>query len=205
LINNKTFREFRTDDEAIEWAMHYFGTWVKDIQANKNNEDENSIASLLYGYTGCMNILYNKYLRGYNVFDEEEIEEYSKNTKIIAKEISKLELQENIIVYRYTHKNLFKLLFESSKPMIGKTFTDKGFMSTTLVADLLKKFAKEHRYNCVLKLYLPKGTKGAYISFKNSLLNEQEFLLPPNSKFILIRKYFSLKYGRVYECKLVSQ
>jgi len=66
-------------------------------------------------------------------------------------------------------------------------------MSTTLVLGLLKEFAKKHRYNCVLKLYLPKGTKEAYIRFNNSILNEHEFLIPPNLTFRLIMKHFSLK------------
>jgi len=70
-----------------------------------------------------------------------------------------------------------------------------------LVPSLLKEFAKKHKYNCILKLYLPKGTKGAYIRFSNCVLNECEFLLPPNSKFILVRKHISLKYRMVYECE----
>ncbi|WMJ81460.1 ADP-ribosyltransferase [Clostridium sp. MB40-C1] len=206
MLNRKIFREFHTDKEAYEWAMDYFGSWIKDIQSNKDNDDENDIAHLLYDYTGNMNIIYNEFLRDCNRFNNEEIKEYSRNIVIIAKGISKFALEENIIVYRYTHKNLFRQLFDDSKLKIGKTFTDKGFMSTTLVQDLLKEFAKNHRYNCVLKLYLPKGTKGAYIKFDNSLLNEHEFLLPPNTTFKLLRRKFSIKYFMwVYECKLVSQ
>lgn len=186
--------------------MHYFGSWIKDIQLDKGNYNENNIANLIYDYAGSMNIPYNQFLRGYNGFDEEQIEKYSKDTVIISKEICKFALQENILVYRYTHENLFRQLFESSKPKRGEIFTDKGFMSTTLVANLLKEFAKNHRYNCILKLYLPKGTKGAYIGFDNSLLNEHEFLLPPNTIFKLVRKYFDFKYRRVcYECELVRQ
>lgn len=201
LINRKIFREFHTDKEASQWAIDYFGSWIKGIEDDKGN-----IGKLIYNYSGGMNILYNDFLRGYNRIEKEQIPEYSRNISIMAKEISKFSLEENIIVYRYTHKVLFRKLFESSKPKIGKTFTEKGFMSTTLVADLLRQFAKEHKYNCILKLYLPKGTKGAYISGGKIKLHEQEFVLPPNATFKLIRKNFSFKYFMcIYECELVSQ
>lgn len=204
MVNKDIFREFHSSQEADEWAIHNFGQWIKDIRAS-NKLDRNSVAYLLYAYSGNMNIIYNRFLRGFKDFDENESKEYSKDIAIIAKEISKFELQDNIIVYRYTNRKWFGYLFQGLKPRVGKMFTDKGFMSTTLVPQLLKEFAKNHRYNCILKLYLPKGTKGAYLKFDNSILNEQEFLLPLNSTFRLIRKRLSLKYVMVYECELISQ
>lgn len=203
--NKNTFCEFDSSQDVDEWAAHNFGQWIKEIRSGKDNIDTNNIGYLLYAYSGSMNIIYNRLLRGSKDFDENEIEEYSRNIAIITEEISKLELPENIIAYRYTNRKWFSNLFESSKPRVGEIFTDKGFMSTTLVSELLKEFAKEHRYNCILKLYLPKGTKGAYLKFDNSILNEQEFLLPPNSTFRLIRKHLSFRYGLVYICELISQ
>jgi len=114
--------------------------------------------------------------------------------KIIDNEISKINLKENIIVWRYTHKKLFKLIFENHKIKVGYTFTDKAFIDTTLVADLLNSFAFDHKYNCLLKLYLPKGTKGTYVDFydKYSILNECEFLLLINKAFMLKKKVLAL-------------
>lgn len=198
------YKEFHTSQEAHDWGMHYFGEWIRDLQLSKDKA-ANNVACLLSGYAGNMNTIYNRYLRGFADFDEEEIEKYSKDIAIIADELRKFSLQEDIIVYRYTNKTLFRLLFDSSRPKIGKEFIDKGFMSTTLVRDLLKDFAQKRHYNCVLKLYLPKGTKGAYIKCDDSFLDEQEFLLPPNSKFKLIRKYFNMNFFTVYECELVNQ
>lgn len=205
LINKKSFREFQNELEASEWALKYYERWIREIQIDKGNLDPNSIAYLLYVYSGNMNVVYNNFLRGVSEYTKSEIEEYTKGIDTIKKEISKFELQENIVVYRYTHTKLFRFLFENFKTKKGKQFTDKGFMSTTLVPELLKSFAKNHRYNCVLKLYLPKGTKGVYIKFDESILNEQEFLLPPNSTFTLLKRRFSFKYGMVYECILEHQ
>ena len=152
-----------------------------------------------------MNVVYNNLLRGFDDFNYGEKKIYSKQIGILIEEINKHELPEDIVVYRYTHKRLFRYLFKDLKVKVGNIFIDKGFMSTTLVPELLREFAKSHRYNCILKLYLPKGTKGIYLKFDKSILNEQEILLPSNSKFKLLKKYFSFKYGIVYEFELISQ
>jgi hypothetical protein len=204
LLDREEYQEFHTSEEAYIWGIHNFGEWVRELNSRKS-KIENSLYNLLYSYTGNMYKLYNLYLRGLNVFDCDTIRKYSKDTTIIADELRKFQLKENIITYRYTKKHLFKLLFYPSTPKNGLTFTDKGFMSTTLVPNVLKNFAKEHQCNCLLKLYLPKGTKGAYIKFDDSSLNEHEFLLPPNSKFVLIKKHLSLRFQTVYECKLIGQ
>lgn len=210
MLYRKLYREFYTDNDVHEWAMRYFKQWIKDIQIDdtqlkEDKLDKKNISYLLYVYTGNMNIPYNRFLRGFRN-PEEDDEDYSNDISIIVKEISKFELQENIVVYRYTYKGLFKHMFKSLKAEVGKSFMDKGFVSTTLVSKLLKRFAKEHNCDCILKLYLPKGTKGAYVSFDKSILNEHEFLIPPNATFKLVRKYFSFKYWNiVYECELTHQ
>ncbi|AHF11214.1 MULTISPECIES: ADP-ribosyltransferase [Dehalobacter] len=201
MIGKEMYKEFHSSQDAEDWAKKYFHEWINNLQlkADKN------LSQLLFEYSGNMNIVYNRYLRGNQDFSDKEAKEYSEDIKTISNALCKFELKENIIVYRYTHKNLLKLLFNSSKPKVGKTFVEKGFLSTTLVRDLLKDFAKEHHYNCVLKIFLPIGTKGAFIKFNDSLLNEQEFLLPPNTKFMLIRKSINRRLQMVYECKLVDQ
>lgn len=208
LNNSKLFKEFTTEEEAKRWAEENYGQWLKDIQITEYSYNSKNINDLLYGYTGNMYQIYNPMLRGWGKYDNKEIVEYSQKINIINNEISKINLKENIVVWRYTHKKLFKLLFENHKIKVGQTFTDKAFMDTTLVAELLHSFAFDHKYNCLLKLYLPKGTKGVYIDFydKDSILNECEFLLPTNATFMLKKKGFSFRYmKKVYECYLVKQ
>lgn len=207
MLNEKNFQQFHTEQEAYVWAVNYFGSWINNIQANKSNYDKNNIiANLMYAYTGNMNVVYNQFLRGVIEFDKEQIEKYSKEIAIITKEICKFELQEDIIVYRYTNKKLFKYLFKELQIKVGSTFIEKGFMSTTLMPGLMREFSKNHKCDCVLKLYLPKGSKGAYISFGENKLNEFEFLLPPNSTFKLLAKHFNIKNRTImYECLLINQ
>jgi len=202
MLNKNIYREFHTYQEASEWGMSNYGKWLLLINNNNISMKEEDVAYLLSTYTGSMNIIYNQFLRGYGDFDESEIAEYTRDINIIEKAICQYELNENIIVHRYIHKKLLLYLFESKKPKVGELFTDKGFVSTTLVKSLLKDFAKMHHYNCILKLYLPKGTKGVYINFEFSMLNEEEFLLPPNMKFRLVKKYLNWDLKYIYECIL---
>ncbi|MCB2300670.1 ADP-ribosyltransferase [Clostridium tagluense] len=202
MFHKKAFREFHTDKEVCEFVMKYFNSWINDVQIN----NKNNISNLLYAYTGSMNVIYNRFLRGQVEFEEEQLEKYPKEIDIITKEICKLELQEDIIVYRYTCKSFFRNSFESFKSKIGRNFTEKGFMSTTLLPDLVKEFPQNHKYDYILKLYLPKGTKGAYVSIGNNNLNEYEFLLPPNATFKLLKRGFRIRgWMPMYECVLVHQ
>ena len=207
IVDKKAYREFFNSNEAYKWGFENYGDWIKELQRLHKIKADNNIANLLYYYTGNSNVIYNNYLRGRLELDEDEVSKYSNDISIIANKISEFKLNENIIVYRYTHKKLFKLLFNTLKISTGHEFCDKGFTSTTLVKDLLKDFAKNRKYNCLLKMYLPKGTVGAYVNYDDSSLNEQEFLLPPNSKFLLRKKHinFNLSYPVIYECELVSQ
>lgn len=202
MSNKKAFKEFHTDKEVSKFVMKYYDSWINNVQIN----NKNNISNLLYAYTGSTNVMYNRSLRGLTESDKDSVKNHSKEIDIITKEICKLELQEDIIVYRYTCKSFFRNSFETLKPRIGRNFTEKGFMSTTLAPDLLKEFPQHHRYDCILKLYLPKGTNGAYISIGDNNLNEYEFLLPPNATFKLLKRGFRIRdWMPMYECELVHQ
>ncbi|EHI99780.1 hypothetical protein CDLVIII_3206 [Clostridium sp. DL-VIII] len=208
MLNNKAFKEFSTEDEAKEWVNENYGQWLEKIQITQYSYASKNVSDLLSGYSGNMDRVYNQMLRGKREFPKSQSKEFIENINIINNAISKLKLKENIQVWRWTSKNEFKKLFENAKIKKGHTFIDKAFMSTTLVSDLLENFAKSRKYDCLLKLYLPKGTKGAYIDFydKYHLLNECEFLLPTNTSFVFQKKFFSFKYMKwIYECYLVGQ
>lgn len=191
-----------------QWAKENYGQWLEKIQITQYSYSSKNVSDLLSGYSGNMDRVYNQMLRGKIKFPKSQSKELIENINIMNNEILNLQLKENIIVWRWTSKKEFKFLFESNKIKKGDTFTDKAFMSTTLVADLLKDFAKSRKYNCLLKLYLNKGTKGAYIDFydKYHMLNECEFLLPIKTSFVLKKKCFSFKYMKwIYECYLAEQ
>lgn len=83
-------------------------------------------------------------------------------------------LPDNLILYRWTPKE-----FAPNAPD-GSTFTDKGFVSTSLEDNLVL-------LNHVEVIRVPKGTPVAYGTRAGG--GEHEVILPPNSKFkILGRK-----------------
>ncbi|HCW54098.1 MAG TPA: hypothetical protein DG753_10240 [Clostridium sp.] len=208
IINNGIYTEFNTEEDVDEWANENYGEWLEKLQRENYNCDCNDVADLLYCYTGSMNLIFNKILRGYLDFEleEDELKDFTNKINIINTEISNFKLKENIIVWRYTYKKFFEQLFESNKIKVGRKFIEKSFMSTTLLPKNLEEFALSNHYDTLLNICLTKGTNGAYVDFEKDGLNEREFLLPKGCKFKLIKKKFRLLRWPhyVYECELIG-
>lgn len=119
----------------------------------------------------------------------------------IADVLNQNKTPEDIIVYRFTHLKVMRNLCGTWLLRSGLTFSDKAFLSTTLLWKQLVPFGKDHHCNCMLKLYLPKGTHGAYVSLNDERdhLREYEFLLPPNLRFKIVKCCF-LSYPARIKC-----
>lgn len=192
--NGEIFKELETSDEADNWAKCYFNDV---IEATINSE---TYMSLMY-YTGSMARKWNAILRSIDVgFDSVDFDkEYGKHfapdgdqlrrTKETYNFIISQSIPENIVVYRYMDFSVLERYFNQCENIEGELYIDKGFMSTTLVASLLEEFSQKHQCNCLLKIYVPSGTVGAYVSPHNnfSRLNEQEVLFPPNTKVKILK------------------
>lgn len=207
MFENQCYKEFENSDEGNQWGWEYF----KDVLT----PDENPAFESVFFYTGSMSRIWNRVLRRNPPIESGEFEiraknEFSSGTDQIQRildvnsVLQKHNIPENIVVYRYTDKKVVKKLCSTYILRRGMQFKDKGFLSTTLVSKLLVSFAKKHDYNCLLKIYVPKGTRGAYVSIKHPLakLNEQEILLPPNSQMEIVKVHrFSNPF--LIECKIV--
>ena len=86
----------------------------------------------------------------------------------------------------------------------GAVISDPGFQSTSLVKSCMKSFAKEYEMDCLLKIYLPKGFPGAYISEyrEEDRLDENEYLLPAGTRLKIIKKHI-LSCPLMIECEPV--
>lgn len=205
LFDGQMYKELRNSDEATTWANTYFS----DILALDEN---NSVFKSLYYYTGSMSRKWNAVLRRSPSIESSDFEKYAgrefssdgeqiRRIKEVNSILRQHTIPENIVVYRYTYRKDLRQLCSAKSLKKGLCFTDKGFVSTTLVRELLLPFAKKRRHNCLLKLYLPKGLQGAYVSPPHSKtkLNEQEILLPPNTQFE-IRKIHRSLFCTTIEC-----
>ena len=123
------FKEFVKDREADKWSKENYGEWLEKLKKDEYTCFSNDIADLLYCYTGNMNLEFNRIMRGYTSLYLEDIEEYTYKIDIINSNISKFELKENIVVWRYTDNKVFKTLFENQKIKVGANFVERGFMS----------------------------------------------------------------------------
>jgi len=93
------------------------------------------------------------------------------------------EFDKQYIVYRFVQTDDFLLSYK-----IGDIYTEKGFMSTT--RDPFYK-QKDYEFGWILiKIKLPKKVKGCALCIEpmSFFKDEQEIILPPNSRLKLLRK-----------------
>jgi hypothetical protein len=195
LPDNKleSYRQFTSREEAKAWGNKHYGQWFSEIQ----RETLGCMPSHpILTYSGSWYKAINRYMRAGNNNDDE----LNNDIASINEEMNKFELPENIVVYRYSYKSLLKAFCSTSNVQKHSIIEDKAFLSTTLFKESLKDFARQNRCDCLLKLYLPKGTHGVYIGKVNhSVLDEQEFLLPPHLSFTVLNVKWKLLASE-YEC-----
>jgi len=109
----------------------------------------------VYAYTGTAYANINATLRGIEKsFDPGNYECASH----LHQALSRAEIQDDCTVYRgVSEKALGKLRFLPEKMLVGKVFSDKGFMSTSL--------EKGNAFGGgdLLEISVPKGSHGAYV------------------------------------------
>ena len=92
--------------------------------------------------------------------------------------LSKARIPQSMKLYRAVKSKSTTNLSELS----SKVGENKGYTSTSTIYD--SSFAKYDEYDTVMELYVPKGTKGAYITpFSDYDSTEQEVLLDSNDVF----------------------
>ncbi len=191
-IELKNYIKFNNINEASNWG-------------NKNyNEipDENVVLELEqycgYSFNPINAVLRNEDISWYGGLKFENL--YRDKAKRIQSWISKFELSEDIIVYRaISKKHLYKMkLWSKEKFGDSKNILyEYGFLSTSLV---FTELIKLHPDSIYFKIYLLKGTKGAYIDHISKRYEEQEFLIPPGVKLYILK----ISKG-TYTCVLMQE
>lgn len=187
------YREFFNADEAEQWAWEHYSDLL-------SLDPESEQYKLIFSYTGSWYKALNRLMRicppvGSASFDKVDFGDYAEERAAVIALNSILQdysLPESIVVHRFAHLSDIATMSGVHFLRKGVQFSDKAFVSTTLVKKLLVPFGKENRCSCILRIYLPKELPGAYVSFKTdkTLLNEQEFLLPPNIPMKIIKIHY---------------
>lgn len=116
--------------------------------------------------------------------EEDKLDNDTKNKmKVIDKEISKNQVDKDIVVYRGVDAKDFD--YYNYKDII----TDSAYVSTSFSQKIAKEFSNYNNNPYMLKILVPKGTNALLIGTNTGLLfNEQELLLPRNLKYKVIDK-----------------
>lgn len=183
--------------------MKYYKEWAdsykKTMKVAKRAISSWSFSAPVESYCG------NEY-RGINSFLRNETDCETNRYREMADILSIVlclapRIPENIVVYRLVDDNFIAEFMEET--IKYGMFQEKGFMSTSLLENIVnvdEYFASEHN---LLKIYVKSGTIGIYV---NSVVDrsEEEVLLFPN-RILILRKppYNSRKLRKVvYECDL---
>ncbi len=114
------------------------------------------------------------------------------DAKTMAKEIDKSTLPVDLEVYRTLN---YKTEAELEQFRNGKTFTDKGFVSSTVDKEQVTHLGPGVPAKFVITV--PKGSKGVYLEGITEHLGEHEVLLPANSKFEITKADYTDPQHRV--------
>ena len=169
------YKEFFSTKDAEDWAKKQYAEVCSVEFAQSEFYDA------LYAYAGGLYVSINFFLRRGG-----ELSIRANHVlKVLREQVPSCSVPENIVVYRHTCLKIIEHLCGDNAIKQGMRFYDKGFLSTSLLKKCALNFNEGQPLDCILKLYLPKGTKGVYICYKHSAscLNEQEILLAPEILF----------------------
>lgn len=173
------YNTFNTEDEADTVFKSSYGDWRKQINSSEKTEIEE--------YTGSAYVSINGVLRETSNPPSHVKDAYLARADNISSALSKFELNDNIVVFRGVNLDAFGLsggddMFSTAtekgmKALIGTTFVDKGFMSTSAV-----KSAAFNSKDARISINVPKGKgRGAWVKPLSTYSYENEFLLQKGS------------------------
>ena len=192
-INKNDYFEFTSRKEADSWGIKYYQDWAVKYNETMKSADRilksSMVTSPVEFYCGFAYKPTNSLLRfGYiNNFSSDELENrYNEMANLLTVVLcSAPRIPCNIITYRLVCDDFVKLLIEKNKQEYPIPAQEKGFMSTSLLSDIINMEEPYALEKNLLKIYIPKDNVGIYV---NAVTDrpEQEILLPPNSFLGLI-------------------
>lgn len=190
-LSKKATHSFDTNAaEAVQWAKADYGDWYQKLSS-----PEQTVISgyLRQDYKPINNYLWNTAKPTTTGTDAE----LDNKIQSLSASLHTSPLRESLITYRRMGApeygmELTDAAYDFNKPENIKAFRDKwmykekenpGFLSTTLVSDGAEQLNPR---KLILRLYVPDGTKGAYVNFTGTEFGgEYEFLIDKGYKYII--------------------
>ena len=202
------YYEFKTEIEASKWGYGIYKEWgerhkavysrVRQKYSYSEALEAFKVEEPLARYYGNEYERLNDYLRNGSALDEKDEAVMSMYIREITLAIfSTPIINQDIVVFRQVPDSMIRQLVDKNK--CGLPYTEKGFLSTSLVKDVCIN-------NCginknILKIYVPKGYFAIYANVI-AKRNEQELLFPPVTVMDLINYPFEYNNRIIYEVML---
>lgn len=207
-IDDKSrYKEFLTVEECREWG-DYYSNWAQKYKevmslAKKINNNHSIETSTIECYCGNTYREINEFLR-FQYHSDKHL--YDKMVDILIMTLcSAPKIKDDIVVYRLVNDVFIKELIRNNKLPDSIPTQEKGFMSTSLLKDIVNVYSDGDSGLYLLKIYVPKGTVGVYVNTVTRR-DEEEILLAPNNYLRLIEyPYYDESYSiKIFECQLIS-
>lgn len=144
-------------------------TWHEQLTTNQKKS--------LKDYTASGFIAINGALRGLSAATPAT----DNRIKAIDHAIAKFKHPYKVTLWRGTKVKTFKYGLEKGKLYIGARYSDKGYLSTSLIKDGIIGFGT----NAIVKIQIQKGAPTAPLYKISNYENEQEMLLKHDTKFVV--------------------
>ncbi len=192
------YKDF-SNEEAAEWGKKNFGNWLIEMQ-DQNVQPVKPVERFFRHYTQGIHYTYNNLLRS----QIDDVRSITKGTILLAiNEIKCHPCTQNIIVYRYVNKLIFRKMKKWSGIHVirkGNIIYDKAFFSTTLTPSTVQGRSYAQNYHRLLKIYVPKGTPCVYVDLISDM-DENEVIFCPRT---MLKVLSAPIMHTCIECKIVS-
>lgn len=201
------YREFQNANEAQEWGMTLYRNWAEQYMKVMKMAGS-MVKSGLYSaplecYCGYLYRQINKFLRYDRDDQNHTYRELSHILSIVL--CSAPRIPCNLVLYRMVNDEFINMLVAENKSDMPTPIQERGFMSTSLLKNIINVDEPYAAEKNLLKIYIPKDTIGVYVNAVTTR-NEEEMLLCPNMFLGLASyPYYDQESGKnVYECQLIN-
>ncbi len=203
--NKDLYKEFRTATEAEEWGMEIYQNWANKykevMKLAKKIELDRMFTAPIECYCGYTYREINNFLRNEVDIESNRYREMADILSIVLCSAPRIPI--NLILYRLVSDEFISELIRLNKQDSPIPIQEKGFISTSLIKDIVNENEAYASERNLLKIYVESDTVGIYVN-AIARRSEQEMLLIPNMYLALVEyPYIDQLIGKtVFECKL---
>ncbi len=202
LQEKEKYKSFSTHEEADKWGLKIYEQWGrKYIELMREAGHLRKGLNAVECYCGLMHKQMNECMRNP---DSKDAILYSSYIDILTLAICLApRIPEDIIAYRLVEEEFVQELITDNK-MFAAT-EEKAFMSVSLSKEIAETGESYTERITMLKIYIPKGSKGIYVNSVTSRWESEIVLAPKYVLRMLSYPYFDKESKkRIIECALFS-